>query len=201
MIVCIEGCIGVGKTSLTKKLSGELDGHGIYEEFENNPFLKDFYNNPDLFAFHVQTTFLCLQSKQFLKAAALEKEKIVFADFHPIKSKIFSDIVIKNETEYVIIQKIYDRLFAALGEKVLIVYLKGSPKGVLKKIKKRNDVFTAEIPRNYIENIINTYNLYFDQYDYPLITIDTDELDFVQNNDDWLFVKKQITDRLNEMDL
>lgn len=199
MIVCIEGCIGVGKTSLTKKLAEELGGQPIFEEFENNPFLKDFYDNPDVFAFHVQSTFLCLQSKQFLKAAALEKDTIVVADFHPVKSKVFSDIVIKDKTEYDIIQKMYDRLFAAVEEKILIVYLKVSPEVVLKRIHQRNDVFTTAIPKAYIENLVNTYKLYFDRYRFPLITIDTDELDFVNNNADWLFVKEQVVSKLKEM--
>ena len=197
MIVCIEGCIGVGKTSLVKKLASEMDGHSIFEEFENNPFLKEFYHDPDQFAFHVQATFLFLQSKQFLKALAFEDGKNVFADFHPVKSKIFSDIVIKNIADYGIIRQIYDRLFADVEEKVLIVYLKANTEVILNRIRQRKDPFAAAISAAYIEKIINTYNSYFENYTFPFITIDTNELDFEKNDADWRFVQQQVIDAMN----
>ena len=200
MIVCIEGSIGVGKTSLTKRLAEELGGHDIYEEYENNPFLKDFYDHPDGFAFHVQATFLCLQSRQFLRAIEMEKEKVVVADFHPVKSKVFSDIVVKNKTDHEIIQKIYEKFFSAIEQKILVVYLKVTPETVMKRIAKRNDNFTATISKDYIENLINTYNRYFDDYQFPHLVIDTDHLDFVQNENDWLFVKEQIINKMKELD-
>jgi len=199
MIICIEGCIGVGKTTLAKKLAAQLGGHTVLEEFENNPFLKDFYGEPDTFAFHVQATFLCLQSKQFLKAAALAKEKNVFADFHPIKSRVFSDIVIKDAAEYAIIQKIYQQLFAAAEEKILIVYLKATTEVVLNRIKQRNDPFAGAISAKYIQSVINTYELYFRNYKFPLVTIDTNTLDFENNEADWQQVKHQITGAINRM--
>lgn len=200
MIICIEGCIGVGKTTLAKKLAAQLGGHSVLEEFENNPFLKDFYAAPDTFAFHVQSTFLCLQSKQFLKAAALQKETNVFADFHPIKSRVFSDIVIKDAAEYAIIQKIYHQLFAAVEEKILIVYLKAQTAVILDRIKQRNDPFTNAISATYIQSVIDTYELYFRNYKFPLVTIDTNALDFENNEADWQQVKHQITVKMKELE-
>ncbi len=196
MIISIEGCIGVGKTSLTKKLSAALGGEGIYEEFENNPFLKDFYGNPDQFGFHVQSTFLFLQSKQFMKATELAIENNVFSDFHPVKSKIFSRIVIKNKTEHDIIQKIYDRLFSDLDSKTLIVYLQASPEIILERIKLRGDKFTSDISGEYIESLINNYESFFENYKNPMISIDTNDLDFEKNNNDWLVIKKIIEDKM-----
>ena len=199
MIICTEGCIGVGKTTLTKKLAAEFGGHSIFEEFENNPFLKDFYANQDSFAFHMQSTFLFLQSKQFLKAAALEQGRNVFVDFHPVKSKIFSDIVIKDAAEYDLIQKIYNQLFGAAEEKILIVYLKAEADVILNRIKRRNDPFADAISAAYIENIINTYEHHFAQYKSPFITIDTNAMDFENSDADWQLVKQQIADKINEL--
>lgn len=198
MIICIEGCIGVGKTSLTKKLSAALGGESIYEEFENNPFLKDFYENPDQFGFHVQSTFLFLQSKQFMNATELAKKNNVFADFHPVKSKIFSSIVIKNKTEQDIIQKIYDRLFSNLDSKTLIVYLQASPEIILERIKLRGDKFTSGISRDYIESVTKSYESFFENYKNPMISIDTNNLDFEKNNNNWLLIKKIIEDKMKD---
>ena len=199
MIVCIEGCIGVGKTTLTKKLAAALGGHSIFEEFENNPFLKDFYANQDSFAFHMQSTFLFLQSKQFLKAAAFEKGNNVFVDFHPVKSKVFSNIVIKDAAEFEIIQNIYHQLFAGVEEKVLIVYLKANSDVILNRIKQRNDPFAEDISPSYIESVINSYNHFFEHYTFPLIAIDTNILDFEKNESDWQLVKQQVIDKMDEI--
>ena len=198
MMICIEGCIGIGKTTLAQKLSVDPGGYGIFEEYDNNPFLKDFYDNPDLFAFHVQTTFLCLQSKQFLKASSLAASNNVFVDFHPIKSQIFSGIVIKNKTEYDIIQRIYDRLFSSTGIKMLMVYLHAKPEIIFERIRLRNDRFTPGISFPYIEQIVERYNLYFEKYKDPVLSIDMNNLDFVNSNDDWLFVKQLITDKMKD---
>jgi len=199
MIVCIEGCIGVGKTTLTQKLMAALEGYGIFEEFENNPFLKDFYANQDNLAFHMQSTFLFLQSRQFLKATAMGVGKNVFVDFHPVKSKVFSSIVIKDAAELEIIKMIYRQLFAATEETTMIVYLKATAEVILNRIKQRNDPFAKDISVAYIKNVIAAYDAHFASYKFPFITIDTNAIDFEKNDADWQWVKQQIVTAMNEM--
>jgi deoxyguanosine kinase len=198
MIVCIEGSIGVGKTTLAKMLTAEFGGQSIFEEYENNPFLKDFYNNPDVFAFHVQTTFLCLQSKQFLKAAELAKSGNVFLDFHPIKSKVFSNIVIKDATDFELILKMYDRFFAAIEPEILIIYLHAEPGVIMNRIRQRNDAFTTNIPFNYIKDLVANYSNYFAKYEHPFISIDTTQIDFEKNEADWQFVKQLVIEAMEK---
>ncbi|MEI9954861.1 MAG: deoxynucleoside kinase [Ferruginibacter sp.] len=198
MIVCIEGCIGVGKTTLTKKLTEAFGGQSIFEEFENNPFLKDFYNTPDVFGFHVQSTFLCLQSKQFLKAEELAKSGNVFLDFHPIKSKIFSDIIVKDKTAYTIIHQIYGHLFETIEPEILIIYLHASAAVIMNRIKQRADEFTTGISLKYIEEVIDNYDAYFKKYKHPLISIDTNAMDFEKNSADWLLIKEKVKSGMNK---
>ena len=198
MIVCIEGCIGVGKTTLTKMLAESLGGESIFEEYENNPFLKDFYASPSVFGFHVQSTFLNLQSKQFLKAEELAKKGNVFLDFHPIKSKIFSDLIALNKTAFTIIHKIYEHLFAGIEPEILIIYLHASPAVIMNRIQQRADEFTTGISLKYIEDLINQYDAYFEKYKYPLISIDTTLMDFEKNNADWLSIKEQVLKGMNK---
>src|SRR5205823_3071780 len=111
MLICVEGCLGVGKSTLVQRLAEQMPCVPFYEEVVANPFLLDFYRDPKRYAPHVQYAFLFLQERQFRAATQRaksnigasdkkdntlpqkESEPIVVCDFHPCKSLIFSSVV------------------------------------------------------------------------------------------------------------
>jgi len=193
MLISIEGCIGVGKTALVQCLSSYLECNTIYEEFENNPFLIDFYHDPHYYALHVQVTFLFLQERQIKKAIELSSEnKLVICDFHPLKSIIFSQMVLTSGDDKKIMWELYNRLFANLSPPDLLIYLYANVESILERIKKRDDIFTRNISPEYIEKILYSYNKFFNSYQDKVLTIDVSNLDYETKVDDLAHIKSMI---------
>src|SRR5713226_7231068 len=131
MLMSIEGCIGVGKSTLAMFCSQLLACQTVYEDVAKNPFLEDFYFAQDksTFAKHVQYTFLFLQERQLRQAMPLsQRGKLVVCDFHPFKSLVFSKVVLPARE-----QEVFAALYASLciPQPDLVVYLKADEHTIL----------------------------------------------------------------------
>ena len=183
--VTVEGCIGVGKTTLTHLLSKHLSGHTVLEVVEENPFLPEFYRDKVAHAFKTQMFFLLSRFKQqeALVQADLFSGTLV-SDYLFDKDRIFAELTL-NPSELAL----YDQIFRALASKVrspdLVVYLHAPMEVILERIDRRGRSFEKDIDRGYLEDLVGAYGRFFARYEAaPVLTIDTADLNFPENQRD-----------------
>src|SRR5713226_3920417 len=161
MLMSIEGCIGVGKSTLAMFCSQLLACQTVYEDVAKNPFLEDFYFAQDksTFAKHVQYTFLFLQERQLRQALPFSHHgDLVVSDFHPLKSLVFSKVIFPTQ-EQEVLTKLYSSL--SIRRPDLIVYLKADEHTILSRVRKRQDPYMNDIDLTFIIRVCNAYEGFF----------------------------------------
>jgi deoxyadenosine/deoxycytidine kinase len=191
--ITIEGVIGAGKTSLAKKLKEKLNAELVLEQFEVNPFLEKFYSDRRRFAFQTQMFFLInrFKQQQELNQENLFTEYIV-CDYLFDKDKIFAYMNLSGEE-----LKLYETLFPLLSRNLrkpdLVVYLQSSIDRLMYNIKRRNRKIERNLTKSYVEELVEAYNHFFFRYkDTPLIIVNSSEIDFVNSDNDFDELFKQI---------
>ena len=183
--IAIEGPIGVGKTSLVNLLSQQLGARSVFEEFDGNPFLPDFYKDPERFAFQTQLWFLLqrYQQQQELRQVDIF-HNLLITDYMFIKDRLFASLNL-NENE----MNLYDSIANMLERNVispdLVIYLQADTNTLMKNISIRNRSYESSVSYEYIDALNQIYNEYFFSYqDTPLVIINTNNIDFVNNEND-----------------
>jgi len=182
----IEGVIGAGKTSLARMLSERLQSQLVLEEVEENPFLKDFYRDRARYAFQTQMHFLFsrYQQQRELRQTDLFSDKLV-SDYLFQKDRIFASLNLADRE-----MALYERLVAWLELDVVrpdvVVYLQAHPDTLMERIARRDRPFERDMEKDYIARLSDAYNHYFFHYtDTPLLVVDTNAIDFVNQPDDY----------------
>jgi deoxyadenosine/deoxycytidine kinase len=180
-LIAIEGPVGVGKTTLARLLAKRLEARTVFEEVENNPFLKEFYRDQRRFAFQTQMFFLLSRYQQQLelKQEDLFRQTTV-CDYVFQKDRIFAYLTLNDEE-----LALYDRIYALLDPRIplpdLVVYLQARPNVLLDRIRGRNRDWERPVSFAYLERVAKAYNDYFFRYDKtPLLVINTSEIDIVE---------------------
>ncbi|MGA9522360.1 MAG: deoxynucleoside kinase [Myxococcaceae bacterium] len=183
--IVVEGPIGVGKTSLCNNLAQRFGGRMVLEVVEENPFLANFYQDRQKFAFQTQMFFLLSRYKQQQELFQQDLfNAVTVSDYLFAKDRIFACLTLdQNELG------LYDRVFEALGTRVtkpdLVIYLQARIDVLLARIKKRGREFERKFDPGYLEELTRAYNEFFFHYsDTPLLVINTSEIDFVNNEAD-----------------
>jgi deoxyadenosine/deoxycytidine kinase len=191
--IAVEGVIGAGKTSLAKRLSERLEARIILEQFDNNPFLEKFYADRKRYAFQTQMFFLINRFKQ--QQELIQDElftNYTVSDYLFDKDRIFAYLNLSKD-ELNLYESIYPLLARNLRKPDLIVYLQASTERLMHNIKSRNRKFERALSRNYLEELSEAYNHYFFRYDLaPLLIVNSTELDFVHNEEDFELLFRQI---------
>ena len=183
--IAIEGPIGVGKTSLAKLLSKRLSAKLILEKFEDNPFLSEFYNDPGRFAFQTQLFFLLQRYQQQQDIRQVDMfHNLLISDYMFIKDRLFASLNLDDKE-----MNLYDSIANMMERNVinpdLIIYLQADTSTLMKNIDKRGRDFENNISYDYINALNEIYTEYFFRYnDTPLVIINTNNIDFVNNADD-----------------
>ncbi len=198
--VAIEGPIGVGKTTLARLLQPELGASLLLEVFEENPFLKDFYRDRERYAFQTQIFFLLSRYHQQHKAVpkALEKGPLI-SDYTFAKDRIFAHLNLRNEE-----LALYEQLHAAMAEKIpvptLVIYLRASLDVLMERIALRDRPYERNMDRDYIRELSEAYEEFFAHYNQtPVLTLDTDNLNYVRNSDDFTLVLERVRSALRHV--
>ena len=184
--IAIEGVIGAGKTSLAARLSQTMGAKAIYEEFEKNPFLEDFYGDPDRYAFQTQLFFLMSRYKQQQQLHQFDLfQDCIVSDYLFAKDRIFATLTL-NDKE----MKLYDGIATLMEKDIvkadLVVYLQSSTSRLMNHIRKRARKMERNISEDYIKALNELYNDFFFHYNNsPLLVINSDEIDFVHNENDY----------------
>lgn len=191
--IVIEGVIGVGKTSLSKKIRDRLDAKLILEQFDNNPFLEKFYSDRKRYAFQTQMFFLINRFKQQQELAQEDLfTSYIVGDYLFDKDRIFAYLNLSKD-ELNLYESIYPLLARSLRKPDLTVYLQASTDRLMYNIKARNRKVERAISRNYLDELSEAYNHYFFRYDNtPLLIVNATELDFVHKEEDFDLLFKQI---------
>ncbi len=191
--ICIEGVIGAGKTSLTRMLCERLDARAIYEKPEENPFLADFYRDPQRYAFQVQLFFLLSRYRQ--QQESLQPDlfhETTISDYLFAKDRIFAHLNLEDRELF-----LYDKIASLLEQDIvkpdLVVYLQSSVERLMSNIRKRNRNYEKEISEEYISSLNEAYNRFFFHYqETPLLVVNSTAIDFVQNQGDFEELVRQI---------
>ena len=183
--IAIEGVIGVGKTSLAERLTKHLDARLVLEEFEENPFLSNFYGDRRRYAFQTQLFFLLSRYRQFQELRQTELfSKLLITDYMFQKDRLFAYLNL-DENE----MALYDRIASMMEETIthpdLVIYLQADTDRLLYNIRKRGRDFESNISSDYIAALNQVYNEYFFRYKAsPLLIINATDIDFVNDQDD-----------------
>tara|TARA_B110000037_G_scaffold215445_1_gene272852 strand:- start:18 stop:611 length:594 start_codon:yes stop_codon:yes gene_type:complete len=166
--IAIEGNIGVGKTTLAKFLANHFNGSLLLEEFDENKFLKLFYQTKD-YAFHSEMQFLLDRSLQ-MNTFFDQNHSIVFSDFHIEKSLVFSRMNLSN-SNYSMVEKIHQSLFKKLPSPDALIFLDSDIEQTSKNIKFRNRDFEQDLEIEYLKDLVKNYNIWLNKLKVPVIKI------------------------------
>ena len=183
--IAIEGTIGVGKSSLAKILGEHLNAKIILEEFEDNPFLTDFYKNSERYAFQTQLFFLLsrYRQQQLLQQTDLFTKTLV-SDYMFVKDRLFAALNLsdKEMSLYNTVAKILEK---SISVPDMVIFLQSDTDRLMQNIKIRGREYEKMIDWKYIDALNQMYNEYFFRYDSsPLLIINTNDIDFVNNEND-----------------
>lgn len=193
----IEGNIGAGKTTLSKMIAEENNAQLVLEQFADNPFLPKFYNDQERYSFPLELSFLADRYYQIKKQVFNPDlfHSLIVADYFFAKSAIFAQNTLKDD-EYRLFRQIFDIVFESMPKPDLYVYLHADTNQLIKNIKSRGRDYEQNISSEYLEKIKNGYFGFFKQINtFPILVIDINNVDFVENPDNYKQLKEAIFQR------
>ncbi|MBI9055149.1 MAG: deoxynucleoside kinase [Bacteroidales bacterium] len=198
--IVIEGNIGAGKTTLCKMIAQEYNAKLILEQFADNPFLPKFYNDPEKYSFQLELSFLAeryQQLNQDLTSRDLFKPFTV-ADYYFMKSLIFAKATLSVD-EYNLYRQIFNIIYKSIPRPDLYVYLHVGVQKLKSNILKRGRDYEQGISPEYLSKIQDGYFDFFKQQnDISYLVIDTTNMDFVGNQNDYQIIKDLIFNKKYE---
>jgi len=193
--IVIEGPIGVGKTSLARKLAVDLGGELLLEQAEANPFLASFYRNPRQYALSTQLHFLLQRAQQvqdFRQADLFQGSHI--ADFMVDKDRLFAQLTL-NGDELALYQQIYAHLTLDAPRPDLVIYLQAPVSTLRERIAARGIGYEQQIRDDYLARLSESYTRFFHDYDdSALLTVNTRSVDLINNAADYQGILDKIND-------
>ena len=197
-LLAVEGSIGVGKTSLATLIAERLEARLVEEEFDENPFLEDFYRAPESYAFQTQLWFLLSRYRQQQDLQQLDLfAPLLVTDYMFMKDRLFASLTLSEKE-----MALYNRLASLLERDVvypdLVIYLQSDTDRLMANIKARGRTYEQRMDWKYLDSLNQLYNEYFFRYDHsPLLIINTNDIDFVNKRTDLdeiiKFVREPVT--------
>ncbi len=184
--IVVEGPIGVGKTTLAKKLAEAFGARPVLEQADDNPFLRRFYEKPEKFAFQAQMFFLLSRYRQQKQLAQQDLfAQGTVADYLFGKDQIFAEANLDGD-ELALYRQMFSLLDARLPKPDLVVYLQARKDVLVDRIRRRDRDYERRIPTAYLTKIAEAYRDYFFYYDEtPLLVVDSSDVDFVTRSEDF----------------
>jgi deoxyadenosine/deoxycytidine kinase len=184
--IVVEGPIGVGKTSLARRLGESLSADLVLEQAAENPFLERFYRNPRVGAFPTQLYFLFQRAQQL---AALKQQDLFapvrVADYLIEKDRLFARITL-DEAEFSLYEQVSTKLAIEAPKPDLVIYLQAPVDVLLDRIAKRGIGYERDIGPEYLERLNEAYARFFHEYeDAPLLIVNAASIDPVNNQSDF----------------
>ena len=197
--VAIAGNIGAGKSSLTKLLAKHFEWDAFYESVEENPYLSDFYDDMKRWSFNLQIYFLSSrfrkQKRMLEKSNTFIQDRTIYEDVE-IFAKNLYQMGLMSERDYKNYRALYQEMSRYLTEPKLLIYLRAQVPTLVRQIQSRGRDYENTIRIEYLESLNALYEDWIEQYPHQKLIIDTDDLDFVNNDEDLGSVISLIEQRL-----
>jgi deoxyadenosine/deoxycytidine kinase len=199
-LVLVAGNIGAGKTSLTERLGARLGWRTAYESVADNPYLPDFYANMKTWSFHLQVFFLGHRAEQYLELVADRQSAIsdrsIYEDAY-IFARALHHLNNLSERDYLAYRRLFDLVVDSLPAPDLLIYLKCSVDSLMERIQQRGREMESTITADYLALLESFYEDWLQTFDVcPVLTIPSDDLDFVHKPRHLDIVVQTIKDKL-----
>ena len=192
--IAIEGAIGVGKTTLAKKISDTVKCKTLFEDYVTNPFLKDFYDHNQLNSFSTQIYFLLKRIEQSIEVKGTDN--LLISDFYFGKDELFAKLNL-TQVEYAMYQELRKKLNFNPPIPDLIIYLQATSEILLERIKKRGLDIERNIKKKYIDSVNEIYMKHFHEYSAsPVLIINTSNVN-INNETDYQILIEEISSDIN----
>lgn len=191
--IVVEGPIGVGKTTLAKKIANTYSSELLLEGAADNPFMSKFYENPKAAALSTQLFFLLQRARQMQDLRQEDMfSPVRIADFLMEKDRLFAEITL-NDDELKLYEQVYEQLTFDVPVPDLVVYLQAPVEVLLGRIENRGIQHERLIETSYLQRLSDAYVEFFYHYtDAPLLIVNAADTDFVNNENDY----QQLLERL-----
>jgi deoxyadenosine/deoxycytidine kinase len=193
-LVVVEGPIGVGKTSLVRRLADSLGCASLLEDPDDNPFLERFYQDPRGAAFATQLHFLFQRSRQLegLRQGDLFASRGLVADFLFAKDRLFAELTL-DKHELALYDQVYSRLSMEAPRPDLVVYLQAPVSVLMQRIRRRDRRAEQTLDPDYLQRLADAYTEFFYHYDQsPLLIVNAAEINPVDNDADYRLLLERI---------
>jgi len=199
-LILVAGNIGAGKTSLTERLGARLGWKTAFESVTDNPYLADFYSDMRTWSFHLQVFFLGHRAQQHLDMTALPQSTImdrsIYEDVY-IFARALHHMSNLNERDYLAYRRVFELVVDNLPPPDLLIYLKAPVSVLIDRIQHRARDIESGITAEYLSLLETFYDEWLDTFDVcPVLTIRTDDLDFVHETRHLDIVVGRIQDKL-----
>jgi deoxyadenosine/deoxycytidine kinase len=203
-LALVAGNIASGKTSLTERLGARLGWRTAYESVADNPYLADFYADMSQWSFHLQVFFLGHRAEQYLELARAPESAIadrsIYEDAY-IFARALYHLGDLGERDYRAYRQVFDLIVAGLPRPDLLLYLKAPVPVLLERIAQRGRSIEAGITADYLSLLDTFYDEWLQRFDLcPVLTIRTDDLDFVHRPEHLDIAVRRIQERLSGKD-
>jgi len=191
--IVVEGPIGVGKTSLARRLARSFGSELILEQADENPFLERFYRNPRSAALQAQLFFLFQRTRQLEDIRQHDLfDTVRVADYLLDKDRLFAALTL-DEQELALYEQVYSRLAVDAPVPDLVIYLQAPVDVLLERIERRGIRYEQHIERHYLERLQEAYARFFHAYDAsPLLIVNAAQADFVGSDADYAHLLEQV---------
>lgn len=201
--IAVSGNIGSGKTTLVEKLSRHYGWIPLYESVENNPYLRDFYDDMKRWAFHLQIYFLNSRFNQVREIRESDKtiiqDRTIYEDAYIFASNLNASGFI-NDRDYQSYLDLFRSMIQFVQPPDLLIYLKADIPKLVQQIQKRNRDFEFNIKLEYLKNLNEHYEKWTSEYKHgKLITIDINTTDFVGSTEDFAGIVSRVDLELNNL--
>ena len=204
-LIVVAGNIGVGKTSLTERIGARMGWTTGYESVSDNPYLPDFYADMKTWSFHLQVYFLGHRAKQYLDIANDPKSAIldrsIYEDAY-IFARALHHMDNLTERDYLAYRRLFELVVNSLPAPNLLIYLKAPVEVLMQRIQRRARGMETGISLDYLALLDTFYDDWLKSFDLcPVLTIRTDNLDYVNQPQALETVTRHITDKLAGKDV
>jgi deoxyadenosine/deoxycytidine kinase len=201
MHIAIIGNIGAGKTTLTQMLGEYFKWEVMYEAVEGNPYLADFYEDMERWAFNLQIYFLNSRFAQVQKIrsttySTVIQDRTIYEDAFIFARNLYDSGVLA-ERDYQTYLLLFETIIKTVSQPDLLIYLKADIPKLVAQIKKRGRKFESDISIDYLQNLNHYYEDFAKNYDHgKIIEIDVNQMDFASNPDDFQFIVSKLNKEL-----